>query len=109
MSMDIPALNARYGIPGEVSLTEQAGGMIVVEVSNPHADASIALQGAHLMTWTPRGAHPVIWLSEDARLAPGKSIRGGVPVRTTPPARSGRIRPSWSSTWSSGRRWRSSW
>lgn len=80
MSMDIPALNARYGIPGEVSLTEQAGGMIVVEVSNPHADASIALQGAHLMTWTPRGAHPVIWLSEDAKLAPGKSIRGGVPV-----------------------------
>ena len=80
MSMDIPALNARYGIPGEVGLTEQAGGMIVVEVSNPHAEASIALQGAHLMTWTPRGAHPVIWLSEDAKLVPGKSIRGGVPV-----------------------------
>lgn len=80
MSMDISALNARYGIPGEVSLTERDGGMIVLEVSNPHADASIALQGAHLMTWTPRGVPPVIWLSQDARLAPGKSIRGGVPV-----------------------------
>lgn len=80
MSMDISALNARYGIPGEVVLTERPGGMIVVEVDNPHADASIALQGAHLMTWAPKGAQPVIWLSPDARLAPGKSIRGGVPI-----------------------------
>jgi D-hexose-6-phosphate mutarotase len=33
------------------------------------------------MTWKPSDqSHPVIWLSEDAKIAPGKSIRGGVPV-----------------------------
>ncbi len=32
------------------------------------------------MTWAPRGQPPVIWLSRAARLAPGKSIRGGVPI-----------------------------
>ncbi|MBI5041980.1 MAG: D-hexose-6-phosphate mutarotase, partial [Gammaproteobacteria bacterium] len=32
------------------------------------------------MTWAPKGEWPVIWLSKDAKLAPGKSIRGGVPI-----------------------------
>jgi len=33
------------------------------------------------MTWQPRSqAIPVVWLSRDAKLAAGKSIRGGVPV-----------------------------
>ena len=42
---------------------------------------SLCLQGAHLMTWQPRSqAVPVVWLSRDAKLAAGKSIRGGAPV-----------------------------
>ncbi|HWS03844.1 MAG TPA: D-hexose-6-phosphate mutarotase [Gammaproteobacteria bacterium] len=74
------ALNARYGIPEQLSFKDTASGLIVAEVNNAHAMASIALQGAHLMTWAPKGELPVIWLSEDAKLAPGKSIRGGVPI-----------------------------
>jgi len=74
------ALNARYGIPDQLSFKDVPGGLIVAEVSNAHATATIALQGAHLMTWAPKGAQPVIWLSKDAKLAPGKSIRGGVPI-----------------------------
>ena len=69
------ALNARYGIPEQLSFKDTPGGLIVAEVNNAHAMASIALQGAHLMTWAPKGELPVIWLSEDAKLAPGKSIR----------------------------------
>ncbi|MCK7492140.1 MAG: hypothetical protein MZW92_11235 [Comamonadaceae bacterium] len=32
------------------------------------------------MTWQPLGQKPVLWLSGYAKFAPGKSIRGGVPV-----------------------------
>lgn len=73
-------LNARYGIPEQLSFKDVPGGLVVAEVDNTHATASIALQGAHLMTWAPKGELPVIWLSKDAKLAPGKSIRGGVPI-----------------------------
>ncbi len=77
---EFSALNACYGISGQVNFKEGPGGLAVVEVTNTHAAAVIALQGAHVMNWSPRGAHPVIWLSKAAKLAPGKSIRGGVPV-----------------------------
>ncbi len=79
MSTDLAALNERFGIPGQI-VFEPAGGLTVAAVSNSLATATIALQGAHLMTWAPRGQRPVIWLSRAATLAPGKSIRGGAPV-----------------------------
>lgn len=77
---DFSALNARFGVPGQLSFKEGPGGLAVAEVANSQATAVIALQGAHVMSWTPRGARPVIWLSPAAKFAPGKSIRGGVPV-----------------------------
>ena len=80
MSADTGALNRQFGIAGQVTFGDMPGGMTVIEVHNALADATIALQGAHVMTWAPKGAHPVIWLSREAKLAPGKSIRGGVPV-----------------------------
>lgn len=79
-ALDSAALNARFGIPEQLRFKDTPGGLVVAEVNNVHAIASIALQGAHLMTWAPKGELPVIWLSADAKLAPGKSIRGGVPV-----------------------------
>jgi D-hexose-6-phosphate mutarotase len=75
------SLNTQFGIPGQLSFRDDASGLVIAEIGNPQATASLCLQGAHLMTWQPRSqAAPVIWLSRDARLAPGKSIRGGVPV-----------------------------
>lgn len=76
---DIAALNQRFAIPGHISFKE-SDGMIVAEIDNLHAKSDICLQGAHLMHWTPHGQPAVIWMSPAATLAPGKSIRGGVPV-----------------------------
>jgi len=74
-------LNAQFGIDGQLSFREDASGLIVAEISNTQATASLCLQGAHLMTWQPKSQPvPVVWLSRDAKLAAGKSIRGGVPV-----------------------------
>ena len=79
-SSALSALNVRYGIAGQVSFKEGPGGLTVAEVTNAHATASIALQGAHVMTFVPRGEQPLLWLSAFGKFAPGKSIRGGVPI-----------------------------
>jgi D-hexose-6-phosphate mutarotase len=74
-------LNTRFGIDGHLSFTRDRSELIVAEISNAQATASLCLQGAHLMTWQPRSQPlPVVWLSRDAKLAAGKSIRGGAPV-----------------------------
>ncbi len=56
------------------------GDMPVVEIQNEQASAIISLQGAQLLSWIPKGEEEVIWLSEDAKFAAGKSVRGGVPI-----------------------------
>jgi len=73
-------LNQRHAIENHVQLREIADGVVIAEVANQHALANIALQGAHIATFQPRGEEPVIWLSPQAKFAPGKSIRGGVPI-----------------------------
>ncbi len=92
-------LNTRFGIKGHLNFREDApvkgtppdtrpagglgaaSGLVVAEISNSQASASLCLQGAHLMNWRPHSQSvPVIWLSRDAKLAAGKSIRGGAPV-----------------------------
>ncbi len=78
--MNIAELNQKFAISNHLKFNEIAGGLIAAEISNAHASASIALQGAHLMTYQPHGENPVIWLSKYAKFAAGKSIRGGVPI-----------------------------
>jgi len=77
----VQALNAQFGINGQLSFREDASGLIVAEINNALGSASLCLQGAHLMTWQPKSqAVPVVWLSRDTKPAVGKSIRGGAPV-----------------------------
>lgn len=78
--MTLSELNQRFAIGNHVQFKEITEGMIIAEIANQHAIANIALQGAHIATFQPRGEEPVIWLSPNAKFAPGKSIRGGVPV-----------------------------
>ncbi|BBL72747.1 D-hexose-6-phosphate mutarotase [Methylogaea oryzae] len=77
---DIAALNARHGGDGAIAFTQDAGGLVLAEVANAQARATLALQGAQLTTWSPAGEPPVLWLSPGAILRPGKAIRGGVPL-----------------------------
>lgn len=73
-------LDKVFGIQGELSFSRGAGGLVLIEVSNSQAVATIAMQGAHLLRWRPADQQAVIWLSSDARFTAGKSIRGGIPV-----------------------------
>lgn len=74
-------LNEQFGIEGQLTFRDDASGLVVAEINNFQATAALCLQGAHLMNWHPKKQdQPVIWLSRDAKLAAGKSIRGGGPV-----------------------------
>jgi len=77
---DITTLNINFGIAGQLEFVQDAGGLIIARIANSHAESSIALQGAHIMTFQPNGEELVVWLSPAAKLVQGKSIRGGVPI-----------------------------
>jgi len=72
--------NVAHGIAGQVVFSSGKGDMPVVEIHNELAQASIALQGAHVLEFKAAGQEPLIWMSDDATFAPGKSLRGGVPI-----------------------------
>ena len=80
MKQPTHAYNDRFALP-DLVFRDDPSGLVFAEIDNAHATATVCLQGAHLVTWRPKDqALPVVWVSEAARFAPGKSIRGGVPV-----------------------------
>jgi len=44
------------------------------------ATVTLSLQGGHVLSWKPAGAQEQLYLSPRSEFAPGKAIRGGVPV-----------------------------
>ena len=82
-TLDLDQLNDKLSLKSannSLHFTTGKGGIPVVEIQNIHASATISLQGAHLLSWIPKGEKDVIWLSEEAKFAPGKSVRGGIPI-----------------------------
>jgi glucose-6-phosphate 1-epimerase len=55
-------------------------GYPVLDIQHPRASGRIALNGGHVMEWMPEGAQPVLYMSAEAVLEPGKAIRGGIPI-----------------------------
>ncbi|MDQ7059503.1 MAG: D-hexose-6-phosphate mutarotase [Ghiorsea sp.] len=78
--MDKNQLTKTFGIQDKLSFRDAGNGFIIIDIRSELCTASMALQGAHVMTWQPRGEAPVLWLSPDAKLEKGKSIRGGIPI-----------------------------
>ncbi|MDX8379657.1 MAG: D-hexose-6-phosphate mutarotase [Gallionella sp.] len=77
----ISALNTPFSIKGHLTFNADASGLVIAQINNTLGSATLCLQGAHLMSWQPKSQSlPVVWLSRDAKLAAGKSIRGGAPV-----------------------------
>jgi len=79
-SQTVQDLNAAYGIEGHVSFAVDPGGLPRAVIENPLATAHIALNGANVTHFQPRGQSPVLFLSRQAIFKPGKAIRGGIPI-----------------------------
>ena len=80
---DIEQLNNNFSLDTDdtrLSFKAGEGGIPVIEIQNQHASAIISLQGAQVLSWRPKGKDEVIWVSTDASFAPGKSVRGGIPI-----------------------------
>ena len=67
-------------LPPGICLLEYAPSYPVFEISHPTCTARVALHGAHVMSWKPRGEEEVLYLSPEAVFEEGKPIRGGIPV-----------------------------
>ncbi len=77
--ISVSSLRQRFGIPGVLSFDEDHG-LKRLHVTTPQAQATMYLQGAQLTAWQPAGQEPVLFLSRKSEFAPGKPIRGGIPI-----------------------------
>jgi glucose-6-phosphate 1-epimerase len=55
-------------------------GLEVVELETPASTCSVALHGAQVLSFTPRGERDWLWVSDRARWNVGSALRGGVPI-----------------------------
>ncbi len=56
------------------------GGLPLVKIKTPWSTAEIYLNGAHVSHFQKNGEPPIIFMSRKSYFAPGKAIRGGVPI-----------------------------
>ena len=55
-------------------------GLDVVELATPTSTCSVALHGAQVLSFAPRGDRDWLWVSEKARWNVGTALRGGIPI-----------------------------
>ena len=80
MPMSAAELSSKFRIAGAVEFAETGHGLVKAMVSRGGMTGELFLQGAQITAWRPAGARPVIFLSGRSNLAPGKAIRGGIPI-----------------------------
>jgi glucose-6-phosphate 1-epimerase len=80
MTSTLDALNTSFAIANALHFSEDKPGLPVAIIHTPLANASVALHGAHVLSWQPAGQKPVLWVSKAAIFEAGKPVRGGVPV-----------------------------
>lgn len=81
MDNSLHNINEKFAIPGQVSFHPGPGGLAMAVINNQYALATMTLAGGHVMTYTPHGSQPVLWVSPKANFTVGKkAMRGGIPV-----------------------------
>src|ERR1035441_405056 len=70
----------KHEIPGHVAIMTGSGGLAELAVTTPFSTAEIYPHGAHVTHFQKRGEPPLLFLSRQSWFAPGKPIRGGVPI-----------------------------
>lgn len=70
-------------LPDGVRLEPASGGLDRLVIDAAEGTAHVYLHGAQVTHFQPKGARPVLFLSQESRFetgTPGKAIRGGIPV-----------------------------
>lgn len=56
------------------------GGLPMLQVSNPHADALVSIHAGQVLSYVPKGKADLLLVSDRAYFAAGKAIKGGIPI-----------------------------
>jgi glucose-6-phosphate 1-epimerase len=70
----------QHEIPGRVAIMAGNGGLTKIVVTTKTSTAEIYLHGAHVTHFQKNGEPPLLFMSAKSYFAPGKPIRGGVPI-----------------------------
>jgi D-hexose-6-phosphate mutarotase len=70
----------KHAISGRVSVAVGHGGLPKIIVTTPGSAAEIYPHGAHVTHFQKNGEPPLLFLSQRSWFAPGKPIRGGIPI-----------------------------
>jgi D-hexose-6-phosphate mutarotase len=76
----VPETLRRHEIAGRVKIIAGQGGLSLLKITTPWSTAEIYLHGAHVTHFQKNGEPPLIFMSANSFFAPGKPIRGGVPI-----------------------------
>ena len=78
--MQAEELTDEFGIAGILDFVETEHGLVKAAISLDGIASELYLQGAHLTAWQPPGERPVLFTSPNSAFAPGRAIRGGIPI-----------------------------
>ena len=79
--MNIDKMNADFGIGDQLRIVEGKGGFPMIELDTGKARALISTYAGQVLCYRPvEQAEDLLFLSETAYYAPGKAIKGGIPV-----------------------------
>ena len=76
----IPDQLRKHEILGRVAIASGEGGLPKINITTKISTAEIYLLGAHVTGFQKNGEPPLLFMSAKSWFAPGKPIRGGVPV-----------------------------
>ena len=78
--MQAEELTAEFGIAGVLDFVETERGLVKANISLDGVTGELYLQGAHVTAWQPANERPVLFTSPNSVFAPGRAIRGGIPI-----------------------------
>jgi glucose-6-phosphate 1-epimerase len=73
-------LTAEFGIAGVLDFVETEHGLVKAAISLDGLTGELYLQGGQVTAWQPPDERPVLFTSPNSAFAPGKAIRGGIPI-----------------------------
>jgi glucose-6-phosphate 1-epimerase len=77
--MQAEELTAEFGIAGTLDFAD-AGGLVKAAITLDGMAGEFYMQGAQLTAWQPQGQRQVLFTSPNSAFAPGRAIRGGIPI-----------------------------
>jgi len=78
--MEAEELAAEFGIAGVLDFVETEHELVKARISLDGVTGELYLQGAHVTAWRPPDERPVLFTSPNSAFAPGRAIRGGIPI-----------------------------